>query len=339
MVETKRILVTGASGLIGAAVCRLLAAEDRYEIVALGGRKDAPPFGDGEQRIARLKADITAEQDLERLDVGDRIDVVVHAAGLAHQFGKIGRADFFRVNANGAGAVCRLAARLGAARVIALSSVAVYGRHGRRTVTEDFACRPEGAYAESKLAGERKAATVCGELRLGLTTLRLATVVGEEDAGNIMRLITQIDNRRFIWIGDGSNRKTLIDKTDVASAVRKVIEAGEKPSKDERDGIYNLAAGTIEMREVVETIAAALGRKIPRLRIPARLLTAAAKLNRRSLRLGKISAFEKTLEKWTADDMYSGQKFFEKFDFAPSSTIAAALEREVGHYLATKNAK
>ena len=75
-----------------------------------------------------------------------------------------------------------------------------------------------------------------------------------------------IDSKKFIWVGKGSNLKTLIYKRDVALACRTLLK-----NKTGGTEIFNLAAAPISMLEFVGEIALQLDRKIPRFRIPASL--------------------------------------------------------------------
>ena len=59
---------------------------------------------------------------------------------------------------------------------------------------------------------------------MALTILRLATLYGEGDPGNVGRLMRKLDRGRFLWIGDGSNRKSLLYKGDAARACMAVAE-------------------------------------------------------------------------------------------------------------------
>ena len=67
---------------------------------------------------------------------------------------------------------------------------------------------------------------IAAQHQLGLTILRLATVYGEGDRGNIARLMRTIDAGRFVWVGHGTNRKSLIHRDDAAAAVLAVVSTG-----------------------------------------------------------------------------------------------------------------
>ena len=189
-----RVLVTGAKGFVGKAIISALS-QSRIEIVMLDlppARADIPPghfFG----------VDITNEVELGYFSSIGGIDAVIHAAGLAHQFGVVTREKFWRVNVDGTENAARLAVRLNAKGFILISSVSVYGKVGQegseRTGTS--ACHPEGLYAESKYESENAARRVCEKHGIDLIVLRLATVIGEGDAGNVSRLIKAVDKRKF----------------------------------------------------------------------------------------------------------------------------------------------
>ena len=72
---------------------------------------------------------------------------------------------------------------------------------------------------------------------MALTILRLATLYGEGDPGNVGRLIRTLDRGRFLWIGDGSNRESLLYKGDAARACMAVAE---RPASG--INIYNVSA-------------------------------------------------------------------------------------------------
>ena len=59
---------------------------------------------------------------------------------------------------------------------------------------------------------------------MALTILRLATLYGEGDPGNVGRLMRTLDRERFLWIGNRRNRKSLLYKGDAARACMAVAE-------------------------------------------------------------------------------------------------------------------
>jgi nucleoside-diphosphate-sugar epimerase len=322
-----RILVTGASGFVGRAIAARLAENaEVYGTCSRRLRSPAPAGSNGEP----FPADITDPKDLASAVPAAAFDVVVHSAGLAHQFGGVPESDFRLVNVLGTENVCHLAAARGAGHLILVSSAAVYGHHGAAEVDESQACRPSGAYALSKLDAEQAAISICRSNGIALTVFRPATVIGEGDPGNLNRLIRLIARGRFVWLGRGLNRKTLVPRSEVAAAVVAAVRAGPATAS----GIFNLASESLTMREIVETIYAALGREAPHFHVPARPVLALATMLGRVSGSRRVMRVAESLAKWVSDDVFSGRKFRDHFAYVPQQSVGEALRRQVRYSVA-----
>lgn len=335
MANRQIILVTGATGLVGKAIISVLSQANRFKIISVGGKNSQVEGKEQSESFYQFyQADISDYKTFAEIEKQKKVDILIHAAGLAHQFGKTEREDFWRVNVLGTANVWRLAEKLGVEYFILISSVSVYGNYGNIEVDESFKCNPEGFYAESKLESEKVSIEAAEKNNLSLTILRLGTVIGEGDRGNVSRLIETMDRGRFFWIGKGNNKKSLIYKNDVAEAVLKVLE--KKASGRE---IYNLTAEPVKMKNIVSVIAQNLNKKIPRWAIPSDALRKIFKLNNKTFSIKKLERQSNTLEKWLSDDIYSNKKFCEKYNFKFRTTVAEAIERQVNYYLAKKPKK
>ena len=219
--------------------------------------------------------------------------------------------------------------------MVLVSSVSVYGRHEQPLVDETFPCNPETPYAESKYQAEQLAAAAAQAAGMRLTVLRLATLYGEGDPGNVARLFRAVDRRRFVWIGDGSNQKSLIHRDDAARAC---IAAAIHPASGVRT--YNVAAPPCTMRQIVETIAKALARKLPTWHVPAgmamNLSRVASMLTLGRTRLGSLPD---TLRKWLADDAYSAERFETDLLFRTQVPLAEGICREAAWCRAASSVK
>lgn len=328
-----KILVTGASGFVGSEIVAELAVS-RIETAGISRRERNP-----DSRVAALaenyfRADVSVAKSLKAVEKFGKIDALVHSAGLAHQFGDVDRRAFYKTNVLGTANTLDLAARMGAEHFVLISSTAVYGTgkpaseiNFSGAVGETDDCRPETPYAESKLEAERTALDFCRRSGMRLTILRLSPVLGEGGAGNVARLIEAIDKRRFVWIGDGKNLKSLIYKGDAAAACVGIL----KRKKAENE-IFNVAGEPISMNRFVERIAASLGRKIPNISVPPNLLNAAVKLNSRTARINRIDKLGATIRKWLADEVYLTEKIEGAYDFKPKTSTLDALERQIADY-------
>jgi nucleoside-diphosphate-sugar epimerase len=163
----RRVAVTGAGGFIGAAVCRRLVAEG-CSVTGLDVDDSA---------AERVRA---AGGAFTRADVADReaitaalegAELVVHTGAIVTDIGEMD--DFVRVNVGGTRNVLDAAEATGAARVVHLSSVVVYGFDDPTEQDEDAFLRSVGVpYIDTKSASDRLAR------RRGAVVIRPGDVYG-----------------------------------------------------------------------------------------------------------------------------------------------------------------
>ena len=317
----KQVLVTGANGFLGRAILsRLLTSGISVHATDLGATNGA---SDVEYR----RADITRHGELK--PVLKNATTVIHVAGLAHIFSPDTNSveRFRQINEIGTANVASAAAAAGVRHFILISSVSVYGPYTQGIYDENTPCNPVGPYALSKYNAELRAIKIAGESGMALTTLRLATLYGEGDPGNVGRLMRTLDRGRFLWIGDGSNRKSLLYKGDAARACMAVAE---RPASG--ISIYNVSAPACTMREIVDGIADALGKHPFPIRVRASLaLLLSRHLSRMPLNL-RMGGLHQTVKKWLAEDVYDTRRFEEAYGFQTKTSLTDGLKREVDWY-------
>jgi nucleoside-diphosphate-sugar epimerase len=321
-----KVLLTGATGFVGKEIAFELIKEN-FEVFCLGGLKAKNTDGLPNFR----QADITDFESLRNLEEPENFDVIIHSAGLAHQFGKVKKEDFWKINVEGTKNIARLGVKLKVKHFILVSSVSVYGNvknnRGKNSIDENSVCEPEGVYAQSKLDSEKAAIEICEKNRIPLTILRLATVIGENDRGNTARLIKLIDKRLFIWIGKGENYKSLIYKNDVAKACLKVLD--KKTCETE---VFNVSAEPVLMKEIVSEIAAGLNKKVPPINLPFKFLEKIFRLNSKVFRLKRVFKLSETTQKWLSEDVFSSEKIASEYGFRAETPISEAIRRQVKAY-------
>lgn len=136
-----RVLVTGASGFLGAALLERTPP-------------DVDATGASHRRPADVKLDITSPDSISDALDEVRPDAVIHGAAMA-RLGECTRdpEQAYAVNADGAGYLASICAQRGI-RLVALSTDYVFdGRRGG--YREDDEVSPINAYGRSKAAGER----------------------------------------------------------------------------------------------------------------------------------------------------------------------------------------
>ncbi len=328
---TRTLLVSGVSGFLGSEVARVAIASG-WRVVGIS--RTRPSYhGDGFQWHAI---------DLRNTDF-DRgllsgIDAVVHCAGLAHQFDSTGddAADFDAINATATQRLAAAAAEAGVARFVLVSSVSVYGP-GEGVRDEAAPCHPDSPYGVSKLQGERLAAqALSGHAATELIVLRLSTLFGKGDPGNVARLIQKIARRRFLPIGRGANRKSLLHVEDAARAC---VAAAEQ-SAPLGPLVYNVVGFTPTIHELIDAITSEMGHRRRRLWLPTVTvqapLAAASKCLPRS---GRLQRMRSTLGKWLRDDAYDGSRFREAFRMLPTHDLTSGLRGPIAPRFPECNAK
>lgn len=212
------LLICGAHGFLGRTVTEL-ALRRGHQVTALTRRETAAPRAGGVYRALDL-----AEAAEWAKVPKQPVDAVIYAAGRAHirQEGEANREEFLRSNVHGVRNALEFASRAGARRFVLASSTAVYGWEAPGVRTEATTPAPTSIYGESKLAGEQACA---GFQNLDLSILRLATLFGEGDQGNILSMARAIRRRRFFIPGATGCRKSVLP-VDLAAQV--ILDQAER---------------------------------------------------------------------------------------------------------------
>src|SRR3954447_19580099 len=149
------VVVTGANGLVGTAVCRALA-ERSAQVRAVVRRAGSAPELDG---VTEHVGDFADEGVARAVIQGaDAVVTTVHPMGSP-------RDGQHRVGVEGTSVVARVARDAGVARLVHVSTSGVYDRSaGAGDVAEDGALLPEGSgdYPDTKNAADAALAEVGG---------------------------------------------------------------------------------------------------------------------------------------------------------------------------------
>lgn len=144
------VLVTGASGALGSAICVLLAHRESL----LG---PIPPAFEGSDVVGVSSKDFNVADPhaVKEFFLNRRFDIVFHCAAMTDVDGCESQPDrAWGANALGAYLMAEAARRNGA-RFVSLSTDFVFDGTGDRPLVEDDPSFPCSVYGETKLAGER----------------------------------------------------------------------------------------------------------------------------------------------------------------------------------------
>ncbi|WP_219994288.1 NAD-dependent epimerase/dehydratase family protein [Actinokineospora spheciospongiae] len=173
--DIPQVLVTGSSGVVGAAIARELHSAG-WAVRGWDARPGRWTTHRGDLRDAEVRARAVAG-----------VGAVVHTAALhAPHVGSAPDAEFRAVNVEATAALLERAARCGVRRVVYTSSTSVYGHalvpvDRAVWVDEELVPRPRDVYDETKLEAEALVGAHCGG-RLSTVVLRIARCFAEAPA-------------------------------------------------------------------------------------------------------------------------------------------------------------
>ena len=272
-VATRTALVTGAKGVVGPRLVQQLL-QAGYRVHTLD--RTNPPPGFFPLGVKSWSGDICDQELIQRSVQG--VDVVFHLAARLHIPNPPPelRPEYWRVNVEGTRGLAEACAAAGARRLVLFSTINVYGAIDGTSADENTPPRPNGLYAETKLAAEEIVLSTkdpgTGK-PLGVV-LRLAAIYGPGMKGNYPKLVRALSRGLFVPIGDGNNRRTLLFTED---AVRATILAAQHPGAAGQ--IYNVSDGGNHLLcEIIAAICAALGRRPPRWHVPSKPALLAARV-------------------------------------------------------------
>ncbi len=263
----KRVLVTGATGLLGSHLAERLSR--RGEIVRALVRPGSPTEFLESIGAEIVRGDLTKPNDCRAAVEGT--NHVYHCAAKVGDWGTW--TEFQRGCMDATRTLAEAAGNAGVDRFLHISSTSAYGhpRDRDRPVDET---EPLGQnlwfldyYTRSKVDCERILWDLAETGRLPLTVIRPSWLFGERDRTTIPRFQREFGRGRVLIVGKGDNPLSAVYAGAVADAA--ILAANDPNSRGEAYNITN--HGPITQRAFLEMIADALGAPRARRHIPFRL--------------------------------------------------------------------
>lgn len=249
------VVVTGANGLVGSAVCRALAARSA-RVRAVVRRAGTAPVLDGVTEHVGDPADAGSVRSV--LEGADAVVTTVHPMGSPREVQH-------RVGVEGTAALARAARDAGVARLVHVSTSAVYDRSpGTGDIAEDGALLPDGSgdYPDTKKAADAALAEVGG---LTTVLVRPPAILGPGDTSvwNTLRPRAMREgdrradpDRSWPWVHVEDLAALLADVATGAVATADDPERGPVPGATTP---VNVAGEPATWRDYLGTACAALG--------------------------------------------------------------------------------
>jgi len=241
---SQTVLITGGAGFLGINLARYLLTKG-WNVTSL----DIAPFSHADMpgKVRVVDGDIRNRTDVDAAMRG--ADMVVHAAAALPLY-KPG--DIFSTDIDGTKTVLESAFCHKVARVIHISSTAVYGLPERHPVYEQDALIGIGPYGEAKVKAEQ----VCLDYRakgMCVPIIRPKSFIGPERLGVFALLYEWAnDGKNFPVLGKGDQPYQFLDVEDLCEAIWLCMTLSTERVNDE----FNIGAG--EYRSPVEDFQAVL---------------------------------------------------------------------------------
>ena len=282
------VLVTGGAGFIGSHTSvELLNAG--YDIIILDNFVNSKP--ESLKRIKELtgkdfkfyQADIRDEEAMTKVFAENKIDAVIHFAGLKSVPQSVKEPlNYYDNNIAGTVCLCRVMDKAGCKKLVFSSSATVYGSKNPSPLREDM---PTGGttnpYGTTKVFTERILTDCChADPELNVALLRYFNPIGAHPSGLIGEDPNGIPNNLMPYIAkvavgklekvhvfgndyptpDGTGVRDYIHVTDLASAH---ILAAEYLMNGGENNVFNLGNGVgFTVKEIIDTAEKVVGKPI-----------------------------------------------------------------------------
>lgn len=313
-----KILVTGGAGFLGINLVRYVLARGHKVISYDFADFDYPE----KDKITVITKDIRDKKDLDAVMSG--VDIVVHCAAALPLYSP---KDIYTTDVDGTRNVLTSAFEHGVARVIHISSTAVYGIPDHHPLYETDTLSGVGPYGEAKILAEQE----CEKFRLQgkcVPIVRPKSFVGPERLG-VFALFYDwaYTGHNFPMIGMGHNKYQLLDVEDLCDAMYLCMTKDEKTVND----TFNIGAKEYTtMKEDYQAVLDTAGYNKRIIGFPAAPMIWTLRL----LEILKISPLYKWVyETASVDSFVSIEKAEKQLGFTPKYSNKQALVRNYEWYV------
>ncbi len=310
------VLVTGATGFVGAALAARLAAEGA-RVTGLGRRLERVPHL-AEAGVALRAVDLLDAAGTAAALAGQQI--VFHAAAwLGERHGDERQA--FALNVTAVERLVEAAAGAGVGRLIHISSIAAYGPPRSAVVDEDtpVATDQADAYGRTKALGDLRARKLAATLGLPLVVTRPGMVYGPHSRPWTVRPLTLVQKGTPVLLGRGDGHAQPVYIDNYVDGLLLAATRPEAPGE-----AFTFVDRPLPWRDFFGYYAAMCGRR-PR-RLPLWLARALVAVTG-ALRLGPSVLRPEMLGYYTARSVYPWTRAERLLGYRPRVGIDEGMRR------------
>jgi nucleoside-diphosphate-sugar epimerase len=280
------ILITGANGFIGHALCRRMLAEGYH---VRGAVRDVTQMTALSSRVEGMQVgDIGPNTDWS--EAFTDVDCVVHLAARVHVMNhnlEDSLAVYRYVNMAGTARLAKMAAAARVKRFVYLSTIKVNGEGKAAPYTEKDDPEPTDPYGISKWEAEKVLYEIADQTDIEMVVLRPPLVYGPGVKANFMRLLKTVARGIPLPLASVNNRRSLIFLGNLLDAIVTCI-------------IHPKAAGQTFLisdgkdlltSEMIRLMAEAMGRKSRLFSLPSGMLKTMGKITGRSAEIDRLVGY------------------------------------------------
>lgn len=263
-----KVFVTGGTGFIGGEVVRQLRARGE-DVVCLVRNPEKS------KKIVELGCELAAGDlsDSEAIRKGmEGCDAVIHAAAM-YEIGIPAKQHpaMYAANVDGTERVLRAALEAKIPKVVYVSTVGIFGNTHGKVVDETYehpGVEFTSYYEETKVEAHRIAKRMINEESLPAVIVQPGGVYGPGDSSQIADLLSEFFAGRLFLLPFPDLGICMTHVEDIAGGIVLALDKGEIGET------YVLSGPATTMREAIETVAGASGRKAPKRALPTPVMKA-----------------------------------------------------------------
>ncbi|TPX27628.1 UDP-glucose 4-epimerase family protein [Cylindrospermopsis raciborskii] len=294
------ILITGANGFVGKALCHELSGRSTHNLVFAATRSTHSQIT---LPLNVQQVIVPSLQDLvQRRDIISQVDCIIHLAARVHQM-KDNAANplsaFRLINTEATYQLARAVAEQGVKRFIYLSSIKVNGEETTEyhPFTAEDIPAPRDPYGISKAEAEIQLKNISSETGLEVVIIRPPLVYGSGVKGNFLSMMQWLDKGFPLPLGAIYNRRSLVSLPNLVSLITTCIH---HPAAANQTFLVSDNAD-ISTTDLIRQMAHSLGKKPLLIPVPTYCLKfMASLLGKQSLALRLCSSLQVDIQKTQA---------------------------------------
>jgi UDP-glucose 4-epimerase len=289
------VLVTGATGFVGGALARLVAADCAFNVVVVAIRSASSACPEGVQQV-------TVGDLLPTTDWGTAlrgVDAVVHCAARVHVMqddAKDPLQAYREVNVRGTLNLAHQAARAGVSRFVFVSSIKVNGEATQpgRPFTVDDMPSPLDPYGVSKLEAEQGLREIEAQTGMAVVIVRPPLVYGPGVKANFAAMMHWVARGIPLPLGAIHNARSMVALGNLVDLLATCLKHPAAVGQT-----FMVSDGEdVSTTELLHRTARAMGKKASLLPVPAFLLEwGAALLGKRAVAQRLCGSLQVDIEK------------------------------------------